>query len=93
MHIELTEMLRCPEPHAEAFLVLSTAEMSGRSVVSGVVGCPVCRREYGIVKGVINFGGMGKAEGREDVPFPIPIPRLTRRLFRRSSIFRDRVDM
>lgn len=55
MHIELTEMLRCPEPHEEAFLVLSTAEMSGRSVRAGVVGCPVCRREYQIVRGTVVF--------------------------------------
>jgi uncharacterized protein YbaR (Trm112 family) len=62
MHIELTEMLRCPEAHAEAFLVLSTAEMSGRSVISGVVGCPVCRREYEISRGIVEFGGSGKRE-------------------------------
>src|SRR5579859_3119998 len=73
MHIELTEMLRCPEPHAEAFLVLSTAEMNGRSVVSGVVGCPVCRREYGILNGIVDFGGRGKGEegrgiGASDAP-------------------------
>ncbi len=81
MHIELTEMLRCPEPHAEAFLVLSTAEMSGRSVVSGVVGCPVCRREYEIVKGIVDFGGSGKGEGGRVLraplppsPFPLPVP-------------------
>jgi uncharacterized protein YbaR (Trm112 family) len=72
MHIELTEMLRCPEPHAEAFLVLSTAEMSGRSVVSGVVGCPVCRREYEIVKGVVEFAGMGNGEWHGESPVPSP---------------------
>lgn len=57
MHIELTEMLRCPEPHAEVFLVMSTGEMLGRMVRSGVLGCPVCRREFPIVKGVVRFSG------------------------------------
>jgi len=57
MHIELTEMLRCPEEHAEEFLVLSTSEMSGRMVYSGVVGCPVCQREYEIVAGKVYFAG------------------------------------
>jgi uncharacterized protein YbaR (Trm112 family) len=57
VHIELTEMLRCPEPHAEAFLVMSTGEMTGRMVRSGVLGCPVCGREYPIVKGVVCFSG------------------------------------
>ena len=57
MHIDLTEMLRCPEPHREAFLVMSTGEMRGRMVRSGVLGCPVCGREYAILKGVVNFSG------------------------------------
>ncbi len=55
MHIELTEMLRCPEPHREEFLVLSTGEMSGRMVRAGVVGCPVCQREYKIADGIVYF--------------------------------------
>jgi len=57
MHIELTEMLRCPEPHPAAFLVMSTGEMLGRMVRSGVLGCPVCRREYPIRNGVVEFSG------------------------------------
>ena len=56
MHIELTEMLRCPETHQEEMLVLSTGEMSGRMVRSGLVGCPVCRREFPVVDGVVYFG-------------------------------------
>ena len=55
MHIELTEMLRCPEEHREEFLVLSTSEMSGRMVYAGVVGCPVCQREYDIAAGKVYF--------------------------------------
>lgn len=57
MHIELTEMLRCPEEHREEFLVLSTSEMSGRTVYAGVVGCPVCQREYDIAAGKVYFTG------------------------------------
>jgi uncharacterized protein YbaR (Trm112 family) len=57
MHIEVTEMLRCPEPHGEAFLVMSTGEMLGRMVRSGILGCPICRREFPIVKGVVHFSG------------------------------------
>ncbi len=44
MHIELTELLRCPEPHEENVLVLSTGEMLGRMVRSGILGCPVCHK-------------------------------------------------
>jgi uncharacterized protein YbaR (Trm112 family) len=79
MHIELTEMLRCPEPHELDVLVLSTGEMLGRMVRSGVVGCPVCRKEYPIVRGFVDFGGRGKREeGRGPSftlpPSPVPLP-------------------
>src|SRR5256884_7953965 len=50
-------MLRCPESHGEAFLVMSTGEMLGRMVRSGILGCPICRREFPIAKGVVNFSG------------------------------------
>lgn len=56
MHIELTEMLRCPEPHADGFMVLATGEMVGRMVRSGIAGCSVCHREYVIKDGVVLFG-------------------------------------
>ena len=55
MHIELTEMLRCPEEHREEYLVLSTSEMNGRTVMLGVVGCPVCHREFEIIDGIVDF--------------------------------------
>jgi len=66
MHIELTEMLRCPEDHREEFLVLSTSEMNGRMVMRGVVGCPVCRREFEIIDGIVDFTAAvsGEAPGR-----------------------------
>ena len=60
MHIELTEMLRCPEAHEEGFLVMSTGEMLGRMVRSGMLGCPVCGKEYPIVRGVARFSEKGK---------------------------------
>lgn len=68
MHIELTEMLRCPEPHEETVLVLSTGEVAGRMVRSGIVGCPVCRREHPIVRGVVDFTGGGKREAGSAAP-------------------------
>ncbi len=71
MHIELTEMLRCPESHQEEFLVLSTGEMLGRMVRFGVLGCPVCRKEYPIVRGVVRFV---PAPQRTEPASPIPPP-------------------
>ncbi len=67
MFIELTEYLRCPEFHEETYLVLVPETMVGRDVLRGTLGCPVCRRQYVIVKGVVEFGGDG---WRDSVPEP-----------------------
>ena len=42
MHIELTDHLRCPREHPEAFLVLLPDRMDRRRVAAGHLGCPVC---------------------------------------------------
>src|SRR6266480_256221 len=76
-------MLRCPEPHGEAFLVMSTGEMLGRMVRSGILGCPICRREFPVVKGIVDFSGKGKGEtgnvGDTQPTFPVsrfPFPAV-----------------
>src|SRR5438105_15643278 len=55
--------------------------MHGRMVRSGILGCPVCRREFPIVKGIVNFAGKGKGKtgnAADEVatlpvsPFPFP---------------------
>jgi uncharacterized protein YbaR (Trm112 family) len=71
--IELTDHLRCPAPHDESFLVLIPYEMDGRDVVQGMLGCPICRREYRIDRGeaVFELDGrsptMGKAPAENSV--------------------------
>src|SRR5258706_6251995 len=65
MHIELTEMLRCPEAHREEMLVLSTGEIKDRMVRSGLVGCPVCHKEYPISRGIVNFRRSKERVARE----------------------------
>ncbi|HTJ23034.1 MAG TPA: hypothetical protein VL383_11600 [Gemmatimonadaceae bacterium] len=74
MHIELTEMLRCPEPHREEVLVLSTGEVKDRMVRSGIVGCPVCHKEYFIARGIVNFRRLTDrpAKGTYTPPSPLP---------------------
>src|SRR5256884_2565179 len=76
-------MLRCPESHGEAFLVMSTGEMLGRMVRSGILGCPICRREFPVVKGNVDFSGKGKGEtgnvGDTQPTFPVsrfPFPAV-----------------
>ncbi|MBI4500015.1 MAG: hypothetical protein HY700_02520 [Gemmatimonadetes bacterium] len=56
MFIELVEFLRCPAEHPETHCVLATAVMVKRDVISGIVGCPACQREYPIQAGVARFG-------------------------------------
>jgi len=72
MHIELTEMLRCPEPHREEILVLSTGEMKDRMVRSGLVGCPVCRAEYPIARGIVNFRRSKERVAKDSASGPRP---------------------
>jgi len=57
MFIELTDHLRCPEEHDEAFLVLLADELAGRSVRTGTLGCPVCDRRFTLRDGVLDTGG------------------------------------
>ncbi len=74
MHIELTEMLRCPEPHREEMLVLSTGEVKNRMVRSGVIGCPVCHKEYPISRGIVNFRRSTERVSKEGYTPPSPLP-------------------
>jgi len=69
MHIELTELMRCPKGHDEAFLVLATAVMKGRHVQGGILGCPVCRVEVPVVKGVAMFS---RESGNSGKPGKVP---------------------
>jgi uncharacterized protein YbaR (Trm112 family) len=57
MFIELSEFLRCPESHEDTFLVVAPDEMVGRMILRGIIGCPICKREYAIADGVVRFGG------------------------------------
>jgi uncharacterized protein YbaR (Trm112 family) len=74
MHIELTEMLRCPEAHREEMLVLSTGEVSGRMVRSGLLGCPVCHKEYPIARGIVNFRRSKERVLKDTYVPPSPLP-------------------
>ncbi len=57
MFIELTDHLRCPADHDEAFLVLLPDLVEGRSVRTGTLGCPICDRRFTLRDGVLDVGG------------------------------------
>ena len=56
MFIEVTDLLRCPAEHDEAYLVLLPEVMEGREVTAGRLGCPVCHAEYPVREGVAELG-------------------------------------
>ncbi len=60
--IELTDHLRCPNDHEEAFLVLVPERMDGRRVAAGHLGCPVCGWGTAWDDGIPDFTG-GPATG------------------------------
>lgn len=56
MFIEVAEQLRCPQVHeGRQYCVLLPERIEDREVRSGVVACPVCRREYPIVDGIADL--------------------------------------
>lgn len=63
MHIELTDHLRCPAAHDEAFLVLLPDRMDGRHVLAGHLGCPICGWSTAWSDGVPDFGDGWRSTG------------------------------
>jgi uncharacterized protein YbaR (Trm112 family) len=55
MFIELLDLLRCPKPHDETWLVASFNNVSNRFVETGTLGCPICSAQYPIENGVADF--------------------------------------
>lgn len=66
MYVELIDALRCPRAHpgdaGDTWLVAASRHSVGRSIVEGFLGCPVCRAEYPIRGGVVDFGGSSIAD-------------------------------
>jgi len=56
MFIELIDGLRCTSDHPSICLVAAIGEREDRQVIEGTLGCPTCRREYPIHRGIVSFG-------------------------------------
>jgi hypothetical protein len=56
MHIDLVDSLRCIAKHEDSWLVAGIEQMSGRHIVEGLLGCPICRAEYVVLDAVAYFG-------------------------------------
>ena len=57
MYIPLVDILRCPRPHDETWLVASIDRADDRDIVEGMLGCPICAAEYPIHDGIVDFPG------------------------------------
>jgi len=68
MHIELIDLLRCPEAHEETWLVAAFNSVEGREIVDAKLGCPVCRREFLVVDGIADFGAPIAADSIQTDP-------------------------
>jgi uncharacterized protein YbaR (Trm112 family) len=76
MFIELADILRCPNPHEETWLVLATSRMDGRNVVHGQLGCPICHAEFPIESGIARFDRGDRRRTRYSAPNPEEAVRL-----------------
>src|SRR5689334_5423026 len=66
MFVELIDLLRCPRPHEDTWLVASAEETASRHILRGALGCPLCGAEYPVVDGVADFGEAPVAGPAED---------------------------
>lgn len=55
MFIELVDSLRCLHPHEDSWLVAAVERFEGRFIDRGSLGCPVCRAQYRIERGAVDF--------------------------------------
>jgi uncharacterized protein YbaR (Trm112 family) len=61
MYTELVDTLRCPNGHEESWLVAAAYRTEGRHIMSGALGCPVCRAQYPIEGGIADFTSVAPA--------------------------------
>lgn len=64
MFIELVDVLRCPHPHEESWLVLSASKMHDRHVVNGELGCHVCQSHFEIRDAIAVFDASAARSGK-----------------------------
>lgn len=55
MFVELIDLLRCPREHEDSWLVLAAGRTTGRHVMEGTLGCPVCGAEYTLHDGIADL--------------------------------------
>jgi uncharacterized protein YbaR (Trm112 family) len=56
---ELIDLLRCPNPHEDSWLVATSTRTADRHIIEGKLGCPVCRATFVIAGGEVFFADGG----------------------------------
>ncbi len=65
MYTEFVDALRCSAAHEETWLVAAAERTEDRHIITGRLGCPVCRAEYPIINGAADFRTGQVADTRE----------------------------
>jgi hypothetical protein len=55
--IEIVDTLRCPVAHEDSWLVARIDRLEGRHIITGSLGCPICKSRYSIEHGVVDMTG------------------------------------
>ncbi len=77
MFIELAEFLSCPKQHErDTYCILVPEEVAGRTVIRGVIACPICEDEFPIVDGVADFGDGAAPDWVRKPESVVPDPRI-----------------
>jgi uncharacterized protein YbaR (Trm112 family) len=92
MHVDLVEALRCPNGHADGWLVAAADAMVDRRIVRGTIGCPQCGAEWPVVDGALHLtrraaptaaqravGASSGTDNAEPASLPAPEPADTLR--------------
>ncbi|HET9453639.1 MAG TPA: hypothetical protein VFO66_05060 [Gemmatimonadaceae bacterium] len=74
MFVELIDHLRCPEPHADSWLVMHAEETRDRHIIRGRLACPVCGRRFVVEAGAVDFSAKSSDGARERLAAPAVAP-------------------
>lgn len=88
MHIDLSDILRCPVNHEETSLVVTVHRKEGRHLIDGILGCPVCSAQYPVRNGIADLRAPGEARSFvEAAPAPVrPVRPDEARVFRAAAL-------
>lgn len=66
MYVDLIDRLRCPNEHADTWLVAAATRTAHRRLIEATLGCHVCGAEFELRDGEVWFGA-----GVESPPMPV----------------------